>query len=92
MAIHSQVINCTATEVAAMVEGAMHHGTGMDVEANYTDTHGQSVVGLGLTRLLGFDLLPGSRRSTGSGSTVPARAIPTPGSPRRWSDGRSGGT
>ena len=27
MVIHSQVINCTASEVAAMVEGAMHHGT-----------------------------------------------------------------
>ena len=58
MVIHSQVINCTASEVAAMVEGAMHHGTEMDVEANYTDTHGQSVIGFGLTRLLGFDLLP----------------------------------
>jgi TnpA family transposase len=58
MVIHSQVINCTASEVAAMVEGAMHHGTDMDVEANYTDTHGQSVIGFGLTRLLGFDLLP----------------------------------
>jgi TnpA family transposase len=58
MVIHSQVINCTASEVAAMVEGAMHHGTDMDVEANYTDTHGQSIIGFGLTRLLGFDLLP----------------------------------
>ena len=58
MVIHSQVINCTASEVAAMIEGAMHHGTSMDVEANYTDTHGQSVIGFGLTRLLGFDLLP----------------------------------
>jgi TnpA family transposase len=58
MVIHSQVINCTASEVAAMVDGAMHHGTAMDVEANYTDTHGQSIIGFGLTRLLGFDLLP----------------------------------
>ncbi|GAA2858054.1 Tn3 family transposase [Streptosporangium fragile] len=58
MVIHSQVINCSASEVAAMVDGAMHHGTAMDVEANYTDTHGQSIIGFGLTRLLGFDLLP----------------------------------
>ena len=35
-----------------------HHGTDMDVEASYTDTHGQSIIGFGLTRLLGFDLLP----------------------------------
>jgi hypothetical protein len=38
--IHSQVINCTASEVAAMIDGAMHHGTDMDVESNYVDTHG----------------------------------------------------
>src|SRR5437867_3704379 len=29
MAIHSQLISCTASEVAAMVEGAMRHGTTM---------------------------------------------------------------
>jgi hypothetical protein len=49
MVIHSQVINCSASEVAAMIDGAMHHGTAMDVEANYTDTHDQSIIGFGLT-------------------------------------------
>ena len=29
-------------EVAAMVEGAIRHDTTMDVEANHTDSHGQS--------------------------------------------------
>ena len=58
MAIHSQLIGCSASEVAAMVEGAMRHGTTMDVEGNYIDTHGQSEIGFGITRLLGFDLLP----------------------------------
>src|SRR6266511_5506093 len=56
MAIHSQLISCTASEVAAMVEGAMRHGTTMEVEGNYVDSHGQSEVGFGVTRLLGFDL------------------------------------
>lgn len=28
----------------------------MDVEGNYVDSHGQSEVGFGITRLLGFDL------------------------------------
>jgi hypothetical protein len=42
MAIHSQLINCSASEVAAMVEGAMRHGTTMEVEGNYVDSHGQS--------------------------------------------------
>lgn len=62
MAIHSQLISCTASEVAAMVEGAMHHGTAMQVEGNYTDSHGQSEIGFGITRLLGFDLLPRIKR------------------------------
>lgn len=58
MAIHSQLISCTASEVAAMIEGVMRHGTTMRVEDNYVDTHGQSEIGFGITRLLGFDLLP----------------------------------
>ena len=41
-----------------MVEGAMRHGTDLEIEANYVDTHGQSFIGFGVTRLLGFDLLP----------------------------------
>jgi TnpA family transposase len=58
MAVHSQLICCTASEVAAMVEGAIRHGTTMTVDANYVDSHGQSEIGFGITRLLGFDLLP----------------------------------
>lgn len=45
-----------------MVDGAMRHGTTMDVEANYTDSHGQSEIGFGITRLLNFDLLPRIKR------------------------------
>lgn len=45
-----------------MIEGAMRHGTTMDVEANYTDSHGQSEIGFGITRLLNFDLLPRIKR------------------------------
>jgi TnpA family transposase len=62
MAIHSQVINCSASEVAAMIEGAMRHGTSMEVDGNYVDSHGQSEVEFGITRLLGFDLLPRIKR------------------------------
>jgi hypothetical protein len=50
------------TEVAAMADGAIRHGTTMDVEANYNDTHGQSEIGFRITRLLGFDLLPRIKR------------------------------
>ncbi len=62
MAIHSQLISCSASEVAAMVEGTMRHGTNMVVEGNYVDSHGQSEIGFGITRLLGFDLLPRIKR------------------------------
>jgi hypothetical protein len=59
----------------------MRHGTEMEVEACYVDTHGQSFIGFGITRLLGFDLLSGSSRSTGASSTSRPRATwtATPG-------------
>ena len=62
MAVHSQLITCSASEVAAMVEGAMRHGTEMDLEGNYVDSHGQSEIGFGITRLLGFKLLARIKR------------------------------
>lgn len=34
----------------------------MEVEGNYVDSHGQTEIGFGVTRLLGFDLLPESDR------------------------------
>ena len=39
MAMHSQLISCSASEVAAMVEGAMHHGTEMTVEGTCIASH-----------------------------------------------------
>jgi TnpA family transposase len=62
VAIHSPLITCTASEVAAMIEGAMQHRTDLDVEANYVDSHGQSEIGFGLTRLPGFELKPRLKR------------------------------
>ena len=57
MAVHSQLISCSASEVHAMVEGALRHGTDMGVEQNFVDSHGASFVGFGITRLLDFDLI-----------------------------------
>ena len=57
MAVHSQLLACSASEVHAMVEGAMRHGTDMSVESNFVDSHGASFIGFGITRLLGFDLI-----------------------------------
>nr|WP_218917419.1 Tn3 family transposase [Luteipulveratus mongoliensis] len=80
MAIHSQLVSGTASEVAAMIEGAMRHDTSMAVEGNYGDSHGQSEVGFGITRarLLGFDLLPRISGSTWSSCTGPRPANRTP--------------
>lgn len=60
--VHSQTLRASASEVHAMVEGAIRHGTTMNVEGNYVDTHGQSEIGFGITRLLNVDLLPRIKR------------------------------
>ena len=56
--IYSQLKRCSSSEVAAMIEGVLRHFTDMEVEKNYVDSHGQSVVAFAFCRLLGFDLLP----------------------------------
>jgi TnpA family transposase len=56
--IHSQVKRCSSSEVAAMIEGVLHHCTEMSVEKNYVDSHGQSEVAFAFCHLLGFRLLP----------------------------------
>jgi hypothetical protein len=60
--VHSQTLRASASEVAAMVEGAIRHGTTMSVEGNYVDSNGQSEIGFGITRLLNIDLLPRIKR------------------------------
>jgi TnpA family transposase len=90
--VHSQLLSCSASEVAAMVEGAIRHGTLMSVEGNYVDSHGQSEIGFGITRLLGFDLLPRIKQinkvrlyrpATGE-TDVYARLQPALTRPIRW--------
>nr|WP_239647935.1 Tn3 family transposase [Nocardiopsis ganjiahuensis] len=56
--IYSQLKSCSSSEVAAMIEGVLRHCTDAEVQANYTDTHGASIVGFAFTELLGFKLLP----------------------------------
>jgi TnpA family transposase len=56
--IYSQLKRCSSSEVAAMIEGVLHHGADTTVEQQYTDSHGQSEVAFAFCRLLGFELLP----------------------------------
>ena len=56
--VYSQLKACSASEVAAMLEGLLRHCTEAEIEANYTDAHGASVIGFAFCHLLGFRLLP----------------------------------
>jgi TnpA family transposase len=56
--IYSQLKSCSSSEVAAMIEGLLRHCTGAEIDTNYVDTHGASVVGFAFTELFGFRLLP----------------------------------
>lgn len=56
--IYSQLKSCSASEVAAMIEGLMRHSADARIDRNYTDTHGASIVAFAFSYLLGFRLLP----------------------------------
>ncbi len=56
--IYSQVISTTASEVASMIEGLLRHLTSAEIDRQYTDTHGASIVGFAFAHLLDFQLLP----------------------------------
>jgi TnpA family transposase len=56
--IYSQLKRCSSSEVAAMIEGVLHHCTEMEIDQHYVDSHGQSEVAFAFCYLLGFDLLP----------------------------------
>lgn len=58
LCIYSQLKTCSASEVAAMIEGVLRHCTDLDIDRNYVDTHGSSMVGFAFSHLLGFRLLP----------------------------------
>ncbi len=78
MAIHSQLINCSASEVAAMVEGAMRHGTTMEVEGT-TPTPTASPRSASASRGCSASICSrGSSGSTRSGCTGRPPANPTP--------------
>jgi len=56
--VYSQLKSCSASEVSAMIEGVLRHCTDASIDRQYTDTHGQNLVGFAFAHLLGFKLLP----------------------------------
>jgi TnpA family transposase len=57
LCIHSQLTTCSASEVAAMLQGLLHHDTEAEIESNVTDTHGASIIGFAFCELLEFRLM-----------------------------------
>ena len=41
-----------------MINGVVCHCTEMEVDKQYVDTHGQSIVAFAFCRMLGFELMP----------------------------------
>jgi TnpA family transposase len=60
--VYSQLRSCNASEVAAMMEGVLRHCTDATIDRQYTDSHGQSLVGFAFSHLLGFKPLPRMKR------------------------------
>jgi len=58
LCIHSHLKSPSSSAVASMLEGVMHHGTEMEVDRQYVDSHGQSTVAFAFCRLLGCQVLP----------------------------------
>ncbi|WP_419737835.1 Tn3 family transposase [Ruegeria sp.] len=56
--IYSQLKRCSSSEVAAMIEGVLRHCTDMEIQRQYVDSHGQSVVGFAFAHLFDFELAP----------------------------------
>jgi TnpA family transposase len=49
--IYSQLKSCLSSELAAMMEGILRHCTDMEIDRNYVDTHGHSVVACAFSHL-----------------------------------------
>ena len=76
LCVYSQLKSCSSSEVAAMIEGLLRHGTEAEIEANYTDTHGASLVGSRSPSCSASSSCPGSRTSARSSSTHPTPPRP----------------
>lgn len=79
LCVYSQLKSCSSSEVAAMMEGLLHHGTDVPIEANYVDTHGASDIGFAFTHLLSYSLLPRLKNIGAARLYLPA----PPGMPQR---------
>ncbi len=75
LCIYSKLKKVSVSEVASMIEGVLHHKTDMDIQTQYTDSHGQTEVAFAFCHLLGFDLAPRIKRITYQKLSLPASGI-----------------
>ncbi len=87
MVVHSQTLRASASEVHAMVEGAIRHGATMTVEGNYVDSHGLVVTWTPIVPLA--PLAPGYVRLSGDRVGLLGRCLCWYGSTARTAHGRS---
>jgi TnpA family transposase len=40
LCVYSQLKSCSASEVAARIQGVLRHCTSIEIDRNYVDTHG----------------------------------------------------
>jgi TnpA family transposase len=62
LCVYSQLKSCSASEVAAMIEGVLRHCTDVEIDRQYTDTHGASNIGFAFAHMRGRS---GSPTTTG---------------------------
>ena len=60
-----------------MIQEVLRHCSSIEIDRNYVDTHGQSLVGFAFAHLLGFRLLPRLRTSVPQSLPGPAPRTPT---------------
>ncbi|MCI0412102.1 Tn3 family transposase [bacterium] len=66
--IYSQLKNFSSSEVAAMIEGLVRHGSQAEIDRNYVDSHGQSKIAFAFCKLLNrFRLMPRLNESKTNG-------------------------
>ncbi len=73
--IYSQLKRCSSSEVASMIEGVLRHCTDMEIQRQYVDSHGQSVVGFAFCHLLGFELAPRLKAISRQKLALPSNAM-----------------
>jgi hypothetical protein len=59
--------------------GLLRHLTSAEIDRNYVDTHGASVIGFAFPDLLGFRLLPRLKNIGSLGCTARTTSLPPPG-------------